>query len=101
MALPIAAAVGGVLINITASIVGRVLVALGLGVATYVGVDVALNFLKSEALVWINQLPANLIAMLALMKIGVSLNIIFSATVARMAINGFQSGTFRRWTLGG
>ena len=100
MALPIAAAIGGALINITASVVGRALVALGIGVATYTGIDVSMTWLESEALVYINQLPANYVAMLAMLKVGVCINIIFSAMMVRAALTGLQSGTFKRWVLG-
>ena len=95
--LPIAAAIGGVLIQVTASVVGRAIVALGFALVTYKGVDVTLGWLKGEAVSWLTQLPPNMLGMMALMKVGVCLNIIFSAVVARLTLNGFQSGTFKRW----
>ena len=70
MALPIAAAIGGVLLQITASVVGRVLVALGIGVATYTGVDVTLGWVKTQALSYLAMLPQDYLGILAVLKVG-------------------------------
>jgi len=99
MALPIAAAIGGVLLQITASVVVRVLVALGVGVATYAGVDTTVTWLKTQAVGYLQTLPASYLGILALLKVGVCINIVFSAIVARMTLQGLSSGAFKRWVL--
>ena len=74
----LAALLGG-LINIVGTMAGRVLVALGIGVVTYSGISATLNWLKTEAIQSVSGLPAEVIGFIAYMKVGVCINIIFSA----------------------
>lgn len=97
MAAPLVGAIGGMLISAAGSIAVQVLIGLGIGVATYAGVDVTLTWLKTQALTNIQALPANMIAMLALLKVGVFINLIFSAMVMRAAIQGMKSGAFKKF----
>jgi ABC-type transport system involved in cytochrome bd biosynthesis fused ATPase/permease subunit len=99
LVLPLVAALGGVLINIVGTLVGRALLALGMGVVAYTGADTTLTWLKAQVLQNLQQIPPNLLSMLALMKVGVCINIMISAILVRMTINGLQSGTFKRWVL--
>ncbi len=91
------AALGGVLINITGSIVGRVLLALGISVVTYTGIDASLTWLKTQALSSAATLPAELLGLMAFLKIGECISIVTSATIMRQVLDGVQSGTFKRW----
>ena len=52
------AALGGMLINIVGSLVGRVLVALGMAVVTYTGVNASLEAMKTQAIQSFAALPA-------------------------------------------
>lgn len=99
MALPIAAAIGGVLVQIATTLAYRVLFGLGVGIATYTGVDATLTWLKSQAVSHLQDLPVEYLGILALLKVGVCINIVFSAIVVRMTLQGLQSGTFKRWVL--
>ena len=89
----------GGLIQITASIAGRALVALGIGVATYTGLNASLDWLKSNAVAAAQGLPADVLGMLSTMKVGQCISIITSAIVARSIINGVQSDTVKKWVL--
>lgn len=89
----------GGLINIAGTLAGQVLIALGISVVTYTGVDTALTFAKTQALSAIGSLPAGLPALLSYLKVGVCINIITSAMVARMTLNGLTGGTFKRWVM--
>jgi len=91
----IAALLGG-LVMATGSIVGRVLIALGVGFVVYTGVDVAVEQFRTQALSNIGALPAGMVGLAGTMKIGTGLNIIFSAIVARLALNGLTSGALKR-----
>ena len=91
------AALGGVLLNITASLVGRVLLALGISVVTYTGIDTSLSWLKDQAIASTATLPAELLGLMAFLKIGECISIIASAVVMRQILNGVQGGTFKRW----
>lgn len=93
------AAIGGMLINIVGSLVGRVLVALGMAVVTFTGVNASLDALKVEAISSFQMLPPEVFGMLALMKVGVVISIVTSAIAARLLLNGLTSDTFKRWTL--
>ena len=94
----LAALLGG-LINIVGTMAGRVLVALGIGVVTYSGMRVTLEWLKTQAVQSVSGLPAELIGLIAYMKVGVCINIIFSAILIRAALNGLTGDKMKRWVL--
>jgi hypothetical protein len=79
------------------SLVGRVLLSLGMSVATYTGVQVTFGWLKDQAVARFVSLPPDLLGLLATLKVGESLSIIFSALVVRASLAGLTSGTFKRW----
>lgn len=87
------------LLSITGSLVGRVLLSLGIAVITYGGVDVTLTWLKGQAVAAFSGLPAEMVALMAYMKIGSCISMIFSAIVVRQTLNGISSGSFKKWVL--
>ena len=89
----------GGLVNICGSIAGRVLISLGISVVTYSGMTVTLNWLKSSAVTAVAGLPPDVVGMLSVLKVGTCVSIIFSAVMARLAINGLTGDTFKRWVL--
>lgn len=93
------AALGGVLINIAATVAGRVLIALGIGVVTYTGLDTTLDWLKSQAINSLSGLPADFVSLIAFLKVGVCINIIASATAARFVLQGLTGGAVKKWVL--
>lgn len=96
MALPaIAAAIGGVLLNLAGSFVAQVLVSLAISVVTYTGVDLVLNRLKADAIQSLTGLPAELVGLLAYMQVGVAISIITSAVAVRMGLNGMDGAVKR------
>lgn len=92
-------ALGSLLVNIAGSMAGRVLIALGIGVATYTGMNASLDWAKQQAVQSITALPPEVVGMLGVMKVGQCISIVFSAIVARSVINGVQSDTFKRWVV--
>lgn len=92
----LASLLGG-LISIIGSAVPRVLVALGISVVTYSGLSVTLGYVKTQALSALEGLPADMVALLAYMGVGQFLNIITSALLARMVLDGLQGDTMKRW----
>ena len=93
------AAIGGMLISLVGSLVGRVLIALGISVITYTGLSASLDWMLSQAIAAFSGLPADIFSLLAYMKIGVCISIVTSAISARMLINGISGDTFKRWVL--
>lgn len=100
MALPaIAAAVIGGMISVTGTLVGRVLVALGVGVVTYTGVQAGIDSLLANLDSAIAGVPADILGLLGFMRVGQALNIIISAMSARMLLNGLTGDTIKKWVL--
>lgn len=91
-----AAAILGGLYNIAGALAGRVLIALGFGVVTYTGVNASLTWLKTQAQTAFAGLPAEALGMMATMKVGESISIIFSAILAKLVLSGLTGGTMKR-----
>lgn len=91
----LAALLGG-LVEIASSMVGRVLLALGMGYVSYTGVDAAMTGIKSYLQSSGNALPSYMVGMLGWMQVGTGFNILLSAITARLVLNGLTSGTIKR-----
>jgi len=100
MALPfVVPALVGALVTAAGSIVGRVLISLGIGFVTYSGIDFLLNALKTQVVSGFGGLPATAVGILGLMKVDVAISIIFSALLARLVLNGLTSGKITKMIL--
>lgn len=95
----IVAMIMGALIHITGALVGRVMVALGIGVVTYTGLNTLLTWFKSQALSALGAVDGQVLGMLGTMKVGECISIVTSAMAARAVINGIQGDTFKKWVL--
>jgi hypothetical protein len=91
------AALGGMFLNIAGSLVLRVITSLGIGVVAYKGMSVTLDWLRAEVVSSAAGLPAEMLGMMAAMKVGASISIVFSAMLARMLITGMSGDTVKRW----
>lgn len=89
------AALWGAFIRIAGSLVGQVLINLGIAVVTYQGVDVVLDTLKANALDAFGGLPSDLVAFLSYMKVGVAISIVSSAVAVRLGIAGMNGAVKR------
>ena len=90
---------GGMLLSLVAGLVGRVLASLGMSLVTFYGMTQAIDFLKGLILQNLSQLPVTVVQILALMKVGTALSIVFSAMFASMLLNGLNSDTFKKWVV--
>lgn len=90
------AAIGGMLLRAIPGFVAQVLLSLGLAAVTYKGFDVAIDRYKADLLASLYQLPPDVLSLVAYLKIGQCINIIFSAMLARMAYNGMKSGAVKK-----
>lgn len=95
----IASVIWGAFLNIIGSVVGRALVALGLGVVTFTGMNASLDWLRDQAVSSILQLDPQVVQLLGVLKVGTFISIISSAVAVRLLLSGVQSGTFKRWVL--
>lgn len=92
-------ALGSLLLQLVGSMAGRALVALGIGVVSYTGLNTTMGWIKSQAVIAFLGLGPQVVGMLGLLKVGVCINIIFSALLIRAVINGVQGDTFKRWVM--
>jgi hypothetical protein len=90
---------GGMLLSLVGGLVGRVLASLGMSLVTFYGMTQAIDFLKGLILQNLSQLPVTVVQILALMKVGTALSIVFSAMFASMLLNGLNSDTFKKWVV--
>ena len=91
------ALIGGALLNIAGSLVGRVLLALGLGVVSYTGVNASMTWAKNNAVASLLQLPPAVVGVLSLLGVGSCISMVFSAMLIRFTLQGMQSDTVKSW----
>jgi hypothetical protein len=87
----------GGFLAIAPTLVGKILVALGVGVASYTGMDASLGWLKSQAVSSLLGLPVQVVGMLALMRVGSCISMVFSAILIKLALDGMVSGVLKKW----
>ena len=88
----------GGFLAIAPTLIGKILLALGIGVATYSGIDVSLGWLKSSAVSALVGLPPSVVGMLSLMRVGSCISMVFSAILIRLALDGVTNGVLKKWT---
>lgn len=98
MPLILASLLGG-LINISGTLAGRVLIALGVGIVTYTGVQTGVDAILSNLDSALAGVPADILGLLGHMKVGQALNIVISALSARMLLDGLKGDTVKKWVL--
>jgi large-conductance mechanosensitive channel len=96
MPYAIAVAIGGALLSLVASLVGRVLLALALGFVSYQGFDLLLTQFTTLFMQYSQALSSDTLKVLGLLKLGTCFNIALSALTIRATLGGLQSGTFKR-----
>jgi len=78
--------IGSWLVALAGPIARRVLLSLGLGVVTYVGLDLALSAALSSAKSSLGALPADIAALLAIAGVNTAASILAGALTARVAM---------------
>lgn len=94
----LAALLGG-LVSAAGSIVGRVLISLGIGYVTYQGLSTAMDYMKN--LVWTNlgSLAADILQLVSVLEVDTAINIMFSAVAARLVIRGLTGGAITKMVI--
>ena len=103
MALPLipviaASSIGGVLLTLVSSLVGRVLLALGLGLVTFTALDPLLEQFRTRYFDQLSGLPSDIIGFVGLLKIGDAVQILFAALATKLAMTAVQ-GAVKRWVV--
>lgn len=86
----------GAFIAAAPTLVGQVLVGLGIAAVTYTGINTSIDWLKTSAVVALMGLPPEVVGMLSLMKVGSCISMIFSALLIRLALTGMTSGVLKK-----
>lgn len=86
--------IGGLLVQIAGTLVGQVLLSIGIGFATYTGVSASLEWAKAEFISGFTSgsLPAGVVGLLALLKVGTCVSMLFSALTIRLTLSGLSAG---------
>ena len=98
MAVFAAALLGG-LVSVAGSLVGRVLLSLGLGYVSYTGIDTALSAIKAQLQSSAAALPSYVVGMMGWMQIGTGFSILLSAITMRFVLQGLTSGALKRFVV--
>lgn len=86
----------GAIITALGTLVGKVLISLGIGYLVFTGVDASIGWARDYTLLRISEQGGNLLAAAGTAKVGVCVSMLASALVTRLTINGLTSGTMRR-----
>jgi hypothetical protein len=95
MPLFLASLLGG-LVGVAGSLVGRVLLGLGIGYVAYSGVQALVDALKAQVISTLQGAPAVVVTIMSILKVDVCLSILFSALAARLILKGLTSGVIKR-----
>jgi len=91
---PLAVTLAGVLTMVAGGLVSRVLISLGVGVASWIGMGIVLDYAFGHIVDSFNGLPGLLLHFAALLKIDIAVNMIMGAATARFGLfsmNGIVS----------
>lgn len=92
-------AIAGALLSIASSLVGRILVALGIGAISYTGINAALTYFSTTMNTAANSAGATIAGMLGVLQLDTCVAIFTAAALARLALAGATSGTIKRLAL--
>lgn len=89
-----AALIGG-FIQVIGTFVGRALISAGVGFVVYRGMDVSIGWAKTQFFTAAGGLPPVALQVLALMKVDVAVNMLFSALLMRLSFKGMTAGVMK------
>lgn len=97
MALPvfIPAIIGG-LVSAVGTLVGKVLVGLGIGYVTYTGITPLVDLVVASVISNVQALPAQTLGIVKRLGLGIVISMFASAFVVRMTLAGLQSGSIKK-----
>jgi hypothetical protein len=92
------AAFWGSLASVMGSLLGRALLALGIGFTTYTGITLAITAIKTQAIAGVTSLPADALGLIGYLWLDKGLTLIFSAIATALAMKGV-SGSIKKMVL--
>lgn len=89
-------AICGALVSICATLVGRVILALGMGLVTYTGLNLALDVFRTYFNNAMGSAGATLAGMCGVLQLDVCFSIFVAAALAKLTIAGATGGTIKK-----
>lgn len=89
-------AIAGALVSIVSSLVGRVIMALGMGVVSYVGINAGIGVFKTYFADAMSGVGVDIAGLCGVLKLDAVLSIFIAAGLARLVINGATNGSIKR-----
>lgn len=86
----------GALIQGMGTLVGRVLISLGIGYVSYAGIDTLATAARDDLLQRIQGAGAVVLQLAGVLQIGTCINILVSALLARFVVAGLTNGALTR-----
>lgn len=90
--------IGG-LFNAVGSFVTSILIKLFVSFVVYEGLSTLTNFISAQIFSNLDALPPDIIAIMALLKLGSAINVILSAITVRKVLGGLNSDSIKRMHL--
>lgn len=92
-------AILGWLVEICGTLVGHVLIALGISYFSYKGLDLMLVAAKTQFFGTVGGLGSTVVGLMGLCKLDVCVNMLVSAVLARLTLAGLTSGALKKMVL--
>jgi Protein of unknown function (DUF2523) len=86
----------GLIIQSVGTLVGRILISLGISYVAYKGIDLLINTVRDSTIDRLGQLSSVAVQFAGVLQIGTCVNIMASAAIAKLTLMGLQSGTLSR-----
>jgi hypothetical protein len=94
MPVVIAWILGG-LVQVAGTIVGKVLLSMGIGFVAYSGVDASFEWATAQFTSGMSGMPAIGLQIAGLLKVGVCVSMLVSALTVRLVMSGLTGGTLK------
>lgn len=91
----------GALVSAAGTLVGRVLIALGITAVTYVGVGASLDWMVAQWQSSLGNLPGKVLSVLGALRVGYDVGILVGAITARLTLAGLTSDSLTFWVMRG
>lgn len=95
------AALWGGFLSMIGTIVGRVLISLGIGYVAFRGIDTMVTAAKTSLFTSISSLPQAAVQLAGVLQVGTCVNIMASAVLARLAVAGLANGVLTKFVTKG
>ena len=89
----------GYLVDAMSTFVGRILISLGIGYASYTGFDTLIAGVASDVLAKIDALGPNVRQFIGILQVGTCVSIIMSALTIKLTLMGLKSNVLTRFVM--